>query len=560
VADRSRRICDRDGCEADAVEEIDRCWGHAGGPEVEPALRRLADRPVLVARGVGFTVERLTLVIEALPRHPDGIPCLDRLDAQDAWFAPGVSFDGVHFTGDVSFEGATFRGGASFDRCVFEGSCWFTGARFAEHVTFRETRFCGRTWFGGATFGTGVFVDATFEEDVSFQDAVFADRAGFEAVRFAADLVCTGVRGGAVAFDRVTFGGTTTFADVEVRGELGLARCDFSTSRHVGRIDCGMLDIGESTWHERVAVDAVADRVVAAGSRFLAGAQLRLGRAEVTLADADLAAPSILRPAGTAGDPPRLVSVAGADVQGATFSRVDLAACELAGAHHLSELRLDGCTFASTPRAWWRTRRQVIAEEVQWRAAHAAHRPARRAWARVLAPGQIEPRGPIPEVRVTADQVANVYRELRRGREDAKDEPGAADFYYGEMEMRRLATGSRHLRAGSRSALGAAGEHAILTLYWLLAGYGLRAWRALGSLGALILVTGVVFARWGIERRADPGLDDGLLLSARSSTIGLLESDPGVTAVGAWLQLAVRLLGPLLLALALLAMRGRIRR
>jgi hypothetical protein len=32
-----------------------------------------------------------------------------------------------------------------------------------------------------------------------------------------------------------------------------------------------------------------------------------------------------------------------------------------------------------------------------------------------------------------------LYRALRKGREDAKDEPGAADFHYGEMEMRRHA-------------------------------------------------------------------------------------------------------------------------
>jgi hypothetical protein len=32
--------------------------------------------------------------------------------------------------------------------------------------------------------------------------------------------------------------------------------------------------------------------------------------------------------------------------------------------------------------------------------------------------------------------IAGLYRALRKGREDARDEPGAADFYYGEMEMR----------------------------------------------------------------------------------------------------------------------------
>jgi hypothetical protein len=36
-------------------------------------------------------------------------------------------------------------------------------------------------------------------------------------------------------------------------------------------------------------------------------------------------------------------------------------------------------------------------------------------------------------------QIAGLYRALRKGREDLKDEPGAADFYYGEMEMRRRA-------------------------------------------------------------------------------------------------------------------------
>jgi hypothetical protein len=39
-----------------------------------------------------------------------------------------------------------------------------------------------------------------------------------------------------------------------------------------------------------------------------------------------------------------------------------------------------------------------------------------------------------------AQEIANLYRALRKGREDSKDEPGAADLYYGEMEMRRKAT------------------------------------------------------------------------------------------------------------------------
>lgn len=52
----------------------------------------------------------------------------------------------------------------------------------------------------------------------------------------------------------------------------------------------------------------------------------------------------------------------------------------------------------------------------------------------------------------------------------AGDEPGAADFYYGEMEMRRNSTATP------------AWERVILFLYWLLSGYALRASRALLAL------------------------------------------------------------------------------
>jgi hypothetical protein len=83
------------------------------------------------------------------------------------------------------------------------------------------------------------------------------------------------------------------------------------------------------------------------------------------------------------------------------------------------------------------------------------------------------------------------YRALRKGREDRKDEPGAADFYYGEMEMRRQGPFRHEAKPapGSRRAT-PGGERLILWLYWLVSGYGLRASRALIAL----VVTVVVFA------------------------------------------------------------------
>ncbi|MEC4576266.1 hypothetical protein [Streptomyces virginiae] len=57
---------------------------------------------------------------------------------------------------------------------------------------------------------------------------------------------------------------------------------------------------------------------------------------------------------------------------------------------------------------------------------------------------------------------------------DARNEPDAADFCYGEMEMRRHDGDRPH------------SERLLLTLYWALSGCGLRAPRALAwLLGAM---------------------------------------------------------------------------
>jgi hypothetical protein len=185
-------------------------------------------------------------------------------------------------------------------------------------------------------------------------------------------------------------------------------------------------------------------------------------------------------------------------------------------------------------------------------------------------------------------QIAGLYRALRKGREDTKDEPGAADFYYGEMEMRRHA--QRPAGTDTDSRRGASWgrvERSILTAYWLVSGYGLRAWRALATLAAVVLLAGVVFAFWGFAPLDEPtirpvavdahgapiyanqpvqrpaGLDElphGVRFSAQAATALLRGPDQPLTALGEWLYMALRLLGPVLLGLAILALRGRVKR
>jgi hypothetical protein len=152
-----------------------------------------------------------------------------------------------------------------------------------------------------------------------------------------------------------------------------------------------------------------------------------------------------------------------------------------------------------------------------------------------------------------------LYRELRKGLEDKKDEPGAADFYYGEMEMRRQ--GKRQEFHRTRG-LSAATEYAILTVYWLVSGYGLRACRALASLAAVVLASSAMFALWGFDGTS--GLNElptALLFSTQVATALLRNPDPrALTTFGEWIQIMLRLTGPVLLGLALLSVRSRVKR
>jgi hypothetical protein len=163
-------------------------------------------------------------------------------------------------------------------------------------------------------------------------------------------------------------------------------------------------------------------------------------------------------------------------------------------------------------------------------------------------------------------QIAVVYRALRKGREDSRDEPGAADFYYGEMEMRRhdkraKASEERRVRHYGHWAA-ATTERAVLWLYWLTSGYGLRAWRALAALAVVIGLVGVGFSRVGFHHPHPSQMASWLYaLQATVSLEGKARQLSGqLTLPGELLRVGLRFTGPVLLALAVLSIRGRVKR
>lgn len=270
------------------------------------------------------------------------------------------------------------------------------------------------------------------------------------------------------------------------------------------------------------------------------------------------------------GPRPLIVTLVGVDAAFLSLSGVDLSACLFTGIHHLDQLRFEGhVPFSEPPTPW--TRRRTIAEEHHWRALPLPGR--RTAQTRGWQPG---PTHPDPTAPAGPKELAATYRQLRKALEDDKNEPGAADFYYGEMEMRRLDHGTPF------------GERLLLHVYWLVSGYGLRASRALAALGVAMALTVVLMMLWGlpspkpqqaaigtmpapgsrihlVSDKSDPFLSGPLSQrwNARAKDAGRVvlnsvvfrSSEQDLTTAGTWIEMFSRFSEPVLLGLAALVLQ-----
>jgi hypothetical protein len=147
---------------------------------------------------------------------------------------------------------------------------------------------------------------------------------------------------------------------------------------------------------------------------------------------------------------------------------------------------------------------------------------------------------------LSAGEVAVVYRALRKALETGADEPGASDFYYGEMEMRRLDESNSWA------------ERFVVSVYWLVAGYGLRATRALGWLLMVLLAASLVLLNVGLKTPGQSFAD--ALLTAVEGAIPGIPTLASLTMWGRVVDILLTIVGPVLLGLALLALRNRVKR
>jgi uncharacterized protein YjbI with pentapeptide repeats len=557
------------------------CLGHLTSKEVEYVAQRVSQGEPLDARRARLTSQVLSAFLLAVGRAAGTQrPQVSSADFSGAKFVDGADFSSVDVQEDLRFDQASFSGDVSFVYARVDGEVSFEGCGFKDAVDFSFADL-GEVNFNETVFSSDVdFFDVTFVRQAYFRRTEFRQSADFTGAEFflSADFLWTRFSG-KVDFLNAKFFEPVEFLAADFHGAVDFTTARFSrdasfiSSRFRDQVlmrvitVAGALKLRRVIFDDTCRIDVAASELSCFGSRFGGRTELNVRWAEMELEDCAFSERARLAGAGAvfgeedelaarscrvdrrldAAPRPRLMTLKKADVENLALENVDLRACLFAGAHGLDRLRLEGnCEFAEPPRFLRYTNRRVLAEEHYWRAGRGApgwNPPECR---------QASSRPPLDTL--DPSYIASAYRSLRKAYEDSKDEPGAADFYYGEMEMRRL---NRVEGTGSRVLLRSSGERAVLGAYWLVAGYGLRASRAAISLILAILLGAVLLSRCGFDGASHPPAG----IFSVESAINLLRPPAAeLTTAGELTQIGLRLLGPLFLALMILSLRSRVKR
>lgn len=599
-----RSQCGHAGCTAVAVPGRRGCLRHLEESEQRDFLATLAPGADVDFRGVRFTAALWQALTAAVGTR------FGQARFDTAHFPNGMRCSGVRFAGPAYFEGAFFEGEALFTGAEFADYAGFEAARFTGGAYFREVRFHGEARFVAVRFGSGAFFDGvSCASTARFAHAWFEGAAAFTSAGFQGSVHFTEARflrpsDTSADFSDAHFAKSAGFYGARFQGRAVFAQAIFEHEWRGPVVCTDELWMRGAVFKAPLRIGIAAQRVDMNRVRCDSTAAFHLRYAAVSLRDAVLAEPITLSyepmpfMAGTRPleqEMPRdegsvavhLLRLSGVNAAHLVLTDVDLSRCEFSGAYHLDQISLSGrCGYGTPPLGlrhgstwfsicWWSPRR-VVVEEQYWRALPGENRTDADTDGWLTGLGH-----PDPAQSPTADDVAIVYRQLRKALEDTKNEPGAADFYYGEMEMRR------HNKATPR------GERALLHAYWLLSGYGLRASRAVAALLCAMAVTVLLLLLYGLPGapptprmtgRIPAGGGEVVLTpdtaakkppkslhrfsTARMERAGRVvvnsvvfrSSGQDLTQQGVWIEMGSRLCEPVLFGLAVLAARGRVQR
>ena len=447
-------------------------------------------------------------------------------------FHNSVDFSDVHFPYETTFGGysdmrpAKFHGPVNFSESQF-GSEADGGRHLLRNLDFGRVDFTGCTFYGRVSFSGSRFNEPLRLIDVSVKsgsttlskedpDDQFPEYPALELT----DL-------------SLPRGGELTNIDVQgdVTLKLSSLEADFGTRsvRATGEVNISSTQCSQYATSEMAGTTVSYSRC-----QFARGGVLTCSTQRLSVVECDARQPlTITAKTGAAAVP--VGTLDRTNAEHLLLSSVDLSTTSFAGMINLDKLRIQGpLRLQRAPTVVGRGR-QVIQDEIDIR------RMRSPIWRMSRASSDM------PETQSLQD-VASLYRALRKNREDSKDEPGGADFYYGEMEMRRLAAPWTSV------------DRWLLTSYWLLSGYALRAWRAVVALVGVVLILSYLLCRHGFNPTVQRDYVQSVLLLAQTS-VGLSRPSPSeLTSIGAAIQIAMRIMGPGLLALVVIALRGRVKR
>lgn len=502
--------------------------------------------------------------VEAIRRAAEEGPIT--LECLGTTFVAALNLTDLKIVGAADFRGAVFQRGLRLEDVVFECDACFDRAKSTDFVLrdaefegdalFRELEVAGLVArhvdferyasFDGARLGSASFRDVHFAAEARFRKSRSDGKLTFSSVEFSHEASFANCHTGALALANCHFQGSLHSDGLEVAGRVELNAARFDQNRSL-RFQAGSTVSLEAATFARSLTLAIETPVLdAAGACFEGGADILLpqeGRA--SFASAAFLGPSLIatRHSGRTDDrPARLASLDGTRVESLSLQDLDLSECCFARLHHSDCVLITGRgQLARAPAVVDDAyQREVLADEVVRRSG-SPRKMLQWAPTQWVLPTALGTRD-----QSSAQAIADLYRGMRKAREESHDYPGAADFYYGEMEMRR---------EGADNWV----ERLVLTAYWLVSGYGMRAARAAIFFVLVLALLAAGFQTFGFD---DPPSFWHTLAWTMTASISLVRpvEHMDLTTVGMYMNVVSRIVGPALIALVVFALRSRVRR
>jgi len=387
---------------------------------------------------------------------------------------------------------------------------------FPEKISFGQITFSDPANFFGATFGAGAnFRGATFSQGADFQHATFIGGVDFSGAKFIKEAILLDV----TFSEEADFMGATFTKGADFFGARFTKGAFFWAATFSGGANFGKVTFAEGADFKDASFDS--GEVIFEDSTFR-GRTLFTSRKDENKTNKVFSGAEKVNFKSVIIDPPGAL----------TFIEADLKKCLFLNTN------LERVNFCAVDWPDIKGRIGVYDEKRLDEEEEKAGKGKR-------------------EKGILLVQLERLYRELKKNYEDNRDYERAGHFHYGEKEMRR-----RNPETGI-------GFYCLLTLYWLMGGYGERWVRPLIWIIVLLAVSTFgylwlgLFPAGGKQPLSWRIFSDWLTASLYSfQVIFLLRPDEliltGLEAKA--LHTTQSLLGPLLIALLVLGVRQKLKR